>query len=110
MQPLIVTEAISYIKELFACNSDGHGADHTMRVFRSAMTLASEYDECDTETVALAALLHDADDYKLFSTENNAKAPLFVGASYRTGKDRKDMLDHQLRLIQQKQGKEARIS
>ena len=78
MQPLIVTEAINYIKELFACNSDGHGADHTMRVFRSAMTLASEYDECDTETVALAALLHDADDYKLFSTENNANARRFL--------------------------------
>jgi uncharacterized protein len=29
---MIISEAIEYVNKLFAGNSDGHGADHTMRV------------------------------------------------------------------------------
>lgn len=78
MKPRIITEAIDFVNELYSGNSDGHGADHTMRVYHNAMKLAAEYKECDAETVALAALLHDADDYKLFNTEDNANARRFL--------------------------------
>jgi uncharacterized protein len=74
----IVAEAADYVRELFQGNSDGHGLAHTMRVYRTAMRLADGEPACDRLVVALAALLHDADDYKLFSTEDNAHARAFL--------------------------------
>ena len=73
----LTDEAIAYVQELFSGNSDGHGFDHTMRVYGNAMMIA-ETEECDRETVALAALLHDADDHKLFSTADNENARGFL--------------------------------
>ncbi len=67
---MIISEAIEYVNKLFAGNSDGHGADHTMRVYHNAQILMEAYPEADGFAISLAALLHDADDYKLFSTEN----------------------------------------
>ena len=73
----LIRAAISYVELLFAGNADGHGFDHTMRVYRNAMKIAGK-ENCDRQIVALAALLHDADDYKLFETENNANARAFL--------------------------------
>ena len=73
----ITKEAIDYIRELFLGNADGHGFDHSLRVWRNAMMIA-ENEICDPQIVSLAALLHDADDHKLFATENNANARLFL--------------------------------
>ena len=42
------------------------------------MLIAENEEECDREVVALAALLHDADDYKIFHTENNANVRSFL--------------------------------
>ena len=64
---------IARLKTLFAGDASGHGIDHTLRVYRMACRLA-ETEECNTEIVELAALLHDADDVKLFHTENYANA------------------------------------
>jgi len=74
----ILSSAIEYIESLFAGRSDGHDAEHTMRVYRNALLLADSEPECDRLMVALAALLHDADDHKLFETENNANARVFL--------------------------------
>ena len=74
----IISEASDYVKELFAGNSDGHGADHTMRVYHNAQKIMEAYPEADTFIVSLSALLHDADDHKLFNTENNLNARLFM--------------------------------
>jgi len=68
---------MEYIRKLFQGNADGHGFDHSFRVWRNAMMIAEE-EICDPQIVSLAALLHDADDYKLFSTENNANARRFL--------------------------------
>ena len=75
-----VDAAVAYIRELFAENADGHDFEHTMRVYRSAMRIAGAIPQADREIVALSALLHDADDAKLFSTENNANAREFLKA------------------------------
>ncbi len=75
-----VDEAVAYIRELFAGNADGHGFEHSMRVYRNAMRIAGTEPEADQDMVALAALLHDTDDYKLFRTENNANARSFLSA------------------------------
>ncbi|MBR3560559.1 MAG: HD domain-containing protein [Oscillospiraceae bacterium] len=42
------------------------------------MRIAESEPGCDRDIVALAALLHDADDHKLFHTENNASARAFL--------------------------------
>ncbi|MBR2822381.1 MAG: HD domain-containing protein [Clostridia bacterium] len=76
----VIEDAKKYIHELFAGNTDGHGADHTMRVYRNAMIIAESEAGANPEIVALAALLHDADDHKLFHTENNANARAFLAA------------------------------
>ena len=75
----LITAAITYVKDLFEGNSDGHGFDHTMRVYNNAMEIARE-ERCDTQIVALAALLHDADDHKLFDTVDNANARAFLAS------------------------------
>lgn len=70
--------ARKYITDLFGAGSGGHGVDHALRVYQNAMTIAAEEPSCDLFTVRLAALLHDADDHKLFQTVNNANARSFL--------------------------------
>ena len=74
----MINEAIAYIRKLFQGNSDGHDFEHTMRVYRTAMEIADSEPRCDRQIVALAALLHDADDYKLFETADNTNARAFL--------------------------------
>lgn len=80
MNDAIITAAIDFIKGLFRGNSGGHDAEHSLRVYRNALRIAEGEPDCDMEIVALAALLHDADDHKLFHTENNANARSFLTA------------------------------
>ena len=76
----IIDEAKDYVRALFARNADGHDPEHTLRVYDLAMRLAAEEPGCDRFVTALAALLHDADDRKLFQTENNANARAFMAS------------------------------
>lgn len=76
----IIEKAIEYIHDLFADNADGHDAEHTMRVYQNALKIAKSEAEADSEVVSLAALLHDADDHKLFDTKNNANARGFLSS------------------------------
>ena len=78
MDDSLISNAIEYIGTLFKGNSGGHDAGHTMRVYRLAMKIADSEPECDRLVVALAALLHDADDGKLFSTTDNSNARKFL--------------------------------
>ncbi|MCR5249942.1 MAG: HD domain-containing protein [Lachnospiraceae bacterium] len=57
-----------------------HDTGHAMRVYKVAMYLADHKNGCDRMIVALAALLHDADDHKLFDTKNNENARTLVRA------------------------------
>ena len=74
----LIDAAIDYVYSLFRDNAGGHDAEHTLRVYHNAMMIAQQEPDCDLETVALSALLHDADDHKLFHTENNANARSFL--------------------------------
>lgn len=82
MNDTIINEAIAYITDLFASDSGGHDAGHTLRVYRNAMLIAEQEPGCEKEIVALAALLHDVDDHKLFHTENNANARAFLSVQH----------------------------
>ena len=74
----LIGAAEEYIRRLFAENADGHGADHTLRVYRTALRIAEAEPGADLLVVSLGALLHDADDHKLFHTEHNANARRFL--------------------------------
>ena len=65
----IINDAIAYAEELFRTNAGGHDAEHTMRVYRNTLRI---------RIAALAALLHDVDDHKLFATVDNANARAFL--------------------------------
>ena len=74
----LIEDAAAYVQELFRTNAGGHDADHTMRVYRNTLRIAENEPDCDVRIAALAALLHDADDHKLFNTMNNANARAFL--------------------------------
>ncbi len=73
MEPDQLPYVRNAVKALFAGDPGGHDEFHTERVYRTAMKLA-DTEPCDRQIVALAALLHDVDDPKLFSTEANENA------------------------------------
>ena len=75
---IVIQKAIKCIEKLFEGNSDGHDTQHTIRVFQNAQLLLRSYPEADPFIVSLAALLHDADDHKIFNTENNENARAFM--------------------------------
>ncbi len=54
----IIDAAIEYIRRLFAENADGHGLEHALRVYRTALHLAKSAPAADPLVVALGALLH----------------------------------------------------
>ena len=74
----IIEQAVAYIQKLFRTNDGGHDVDHTMRVYRNALLIAEKEQDCDRLIIALAALLHDVDDHKLFGTKDNANARAFL--------------------------------
>lgn len=61
----IIEKAQAYIAGLFAGDSTGHDEQHSLRVWRNALLIADEAGG-DRFVIQLAALLHDADDAKLF--------------------------------------------
>ena len=74
----IICKAIEYVKTLFSGNSDGHDANHTLRVYKNVQLLLKSYPEADSFISSLSALLHDVDDHKLFKTQNNDNARNFL--------------------------------
>ena len=80
MSEIIIENAIKYIGDLFQDNTDGHDINHSLRVYNNAMNIAAAYSSCDKMVVALAALLHDVDDHKLFRTVNNENARKFLSS------------------------------
>ena len=78
MDESIIQSAKSFIQDLFRNDAGGHDVSHTMRVYRNTLEIAASEPDCDADLAALAALLHDADDHKLFATEHNANARAFL--------------------------------
>lgn len=64
-----IENVLSEVRHLLNGDKSGHGADHVERVYWLSMQLA-ENENVNKGVIALAALLHDVDDYKLFGEEN----------------------------------------
>ena len=56
--------------ELLSKDDSGHGIDHINRVLNLSLKFSKE-ERANEEVVALIALLHDVDDYKLFGEEKS---------------------------------------
>ncbi len=78
----LIEEAKAYAMALFERAGGSHDSGHTLRVFENAMRIAEGEPSCDRILIALAALLHDADDHKLFATRNQANARAFLEAHH----------------------------
>ena len=76
----IIQAAKEYMETLLGDNRDGHGPDHALRVYRTAMEIADTEPEADRLIVGLSAMLHDADDHKLFDNRDNQNAKSFLTA------------------------------
>lgn len=57
------------VSKLLSGDKSGHAYDHTFRVYNIAMKLCDQ-ESADRDIVALASLLHDCDDYKIFGQKN----------------------------------------
>lgn len=57
------------VKKLLNTDNSGHGMDHINRVLNLSLKFAKK-EKANAKIVALIALLHDVDDYKLFGMES----------------------------------------
>ena len=78
MNERVIEEAKAYINNVFKNNADGHDTNHSIRVYKNACKIAEGYPKSNHMVVSLASLLHDVDDHKLFNTENNMNARIFL--------------------------------
>lgn len=65
----MITKAKQLVEDLMKNEDSGHGMEHINRVLDLALKFA-EQEKCDINVVALGALLHDVDDYKVFGNQN----------------------------------------
>lgn len=88
----IIKRAIDFVENIFTGNSDGHGADHSLRVYNNALSIRKAY-ECNELYVDLGALLHDVDDHKLFKNKNNENARRFLSENNFDGDAIEDIIE-----------------
>jgi len=60
------------VAQILDHDNSGHGMDHVDRVYELAMKFGRQ-EKADLKVVALAALLHDVDDYKIVGIEESKK-------------------------------------
>ena len=65
-------EVRKQVCRLLGKDNSGHGMEHVERVLKMSLKFAKT-ENADEETVALTALLHDVDDYKLFGVKDDDK-------------------------------------
>lgn len=65
----MIEDVKKQVYQLLNNDCSGHGMDHVNRVLELSLKFA-EIENANQEVVALIALLHDVDDYKLFGVES----------------------------------------
>ena len=77
-QETIIGKAKDYAKQLLGGNCGGHDLQHTLRVYGNALAIAGTEPSADLFVISVASLLHDVDDYKIFSTRDYENARTFL--------------------------------
>ncbi len=99
----MIEKATEFVKNLMAGDSSGHDWFHTLRVLRTAESIAGEEGktkEIDLEAVQLIALLHDVDDRKLSpQTHGNLDNARNFLAENRVPKPRAEMILESIRNL-----------
>lgn len=62
----VIVKAKEFMKETFKDFTDGHDPSHMIRVYDTALRIATEYRGCDVFTISIGSLLHHIDDDELF--------------------------------------------
>ena len=90
---------IDEVTKLLGNDDSGHGMDHVNRVCRIALSISD--DNIDKDLVAAIALLHDADDYKLFGMEysNNLTNTQMILSKTSFTEDEKEKILDSIRTI-----------
>lgn len=88
----IVQNAISFVKEFFVNQSNGHDFSHTIRVYKNAkhiMEIESMTKLVNSGVVLLSALFHDVDDYKISpkTHQNKDNTRKFLVANHVSNED-----------------------
>lgn len=65
----MIEQVKEQVKIVLNNDNSGHGMEHVNRVLNLALKFAA-IEKVDKDIVALIALLHDVDDYKLVGLEN----------------------------------------
>ena len=78
MNDQLIKLAKEYIHELFKGESTGHDEEHIYRVYHLSIEIMKGYPNSNPLYISLAALLHDADDPKIFNTKDNKNAREFL--------------------------------
>lgn len=65
----MIEEVKQEVYKLLADDNSGHGIDHINRVLELSLKFAKD-ENANNDIVALIALLHDVDDYKLFGMDS----------------------------------------
>ena len=71
-----IDEVIKYITHCLDGNMDGHGVDHSLRVYKNVMKLLPDFPDADAELCSVAGLVHDVIDEKVTADIVLAKAGL----------------------------------
>lgn len=71
---MMIEQVKEQVSELLSKDNSGHGMDHINRVLDLSLKFA-KIENANEDIVALIALLHDVDDYKLFDKENPDDLP-----------------------------------
>ncbi len=82
----MIEEVKKQVEELLNNDNSGHGMEHINRVLNLSLKFA-KVEHADETIVALIALLHDIDDYKLFDTEENLTNAKKIMHSCKVDKD-----------------------
>ena len=66
---LLINAVQEKVSEILGGDNSGHGMEHVNRVLKLSLNFAHN-ENAEENIVALIALLHDVDDYKLFGSKN----------------------------------------
>ena len=95
MENKVINLVKEKVNNLLENENSGHGMEHILRVLDLALKFAED-EICNQELVALIALLHDVDDYKLFGfdvQQNLSNSNRILGEVSVTGDVKKMVLN-----------------